>query len=127
MKTLTLFLFGAFSYGLIELIWRGFTHWSMLLAGGLCFLIVHWLNRSLSGKVHYLTLCVLGAAAVTVVELIFGAVFNLWLGMRVWDYSAIPLNLWGQICLPFSLMWVALMFVALNLERQVRFRMFGDV
>ena len=33
-----LFLFvGGISYGLLELLWRGRTHWTMLL-GGVCFL-----------------------------------------------------------------------------------------
>ena len=48
------------------------------------------------------------AAVVTVVEFIFGVVFNLWLKMNVWDYSNMPFNLLGQICPLFSLMWVGL-------------------
>ena len=32
-----LFSFGALGYGLIEILWRGHTHPSMLTAGGICF------------------------------------------------------------------------------------------
>ena len=80
-----------------------------------------------AGHMHYLTVCVIGGLAVTAVELIFGAVVNLWLKWNVWDYSDVPMNLWGQICLPFSLLWVALMVAVMNLEKQIRFKMFGDV
>lgn len=48
------------------------------------------------------------AALVTVVELAAGLVLNVWLELAVWDYSGLPLNLWGQICLPFSAVWFAL-------------------
>lgn len=48
------------------------------------------------------------ASAVTAAELIAGLIINVWLGMGVWDYSDMPLNLFGQICLPFSILWYIL-------------------
>lgn len=48
------------------------------------------------------------AGLVTAVELVTGFVLNVWLGLDVWDYSDLPLNLCGQICLPFSAVWFAL-------------------
>lgn len=52
----------------------------------------------------------MGAGIITGVELVFGLVFNRALGMGVWDYSRVPLNLWGQICLPFTLIWLGFSF-----------------
>ncbi len=101
------FLFGAIGYGLIELLWRGRTHPTMLLAGGVCFCLYYKLcedaeNMPLCAK------CALGAILITSVELIFGTVFNVWLSMNVWDYSKMPLHFYGQICLPFYLLWFLL-------------------
>lgn len=108
------FILGGIGYGIIELLWRGRTHWSMLLAGGLCFMIFSLVadkfrNRSLLLK------AVLCAVAVTAVELVFGIIFNIMFKMHVWDYSGVPLNFLGQICPRYTLLWglLALGFVPL--------------
>ena len=44
----------------------------------------------------------------TGIELAVGAVFNLGLGWRIWDYSGQPLNFKGQICLLYSGLWYLL-------------------
>lgn len=95
---------GGLGYGGVELLWRGRTHWSMLVAGGLCF----WLfcriavtKRNLP-LLYRVVLCALG---VTAVEMAFGSVLNLWLHQNVWDYSAVPLNVLGQVCLPYTVLW----------------------
>ncbi len=81
-----LFCLGALGYGCIELAWRGRTHWTMLLAGGLCMLALWALNERL-GRWPLLARCAAGALVITGVELAFGVVCNLALGWRVWDYS----------------------------------------
>ena len=43
-KALIIFLFGGVGYGLIELLWRGRTHPSMVLTGGFCFAIICGIN-----------------------------------------------------------------------------------
>lgn len=103
-KYLILFLLGAFAYGLLEVIWRGNSHWSMMIAGGICFIIFSLIAERLK-ELHFLYKCILGSLAVTAVEFIFGMIFNVFLGLSVWDYSNIPLNLFGQICLLFSVLW----------------------
>ncbi len=107
-----LFAIGGVGYGLIELLWRGRTHWSMILAGGLCFVMFakiaeKWRHRSLVFKAG---LCALG---VTAVEFVFGVIFNLILHKNVWDYSDEPLNVMGQICPLYTFLWgiLALGFV----------------
>ncbi|WP_249311369.1 putative ABC transporter permease [Congzhengia minquanensis] len=102
-----LFLIGAFGYGAIEILWRGYTHWTMLFAGGTCFTIYYKLcedekNMPLFAK------CFFGALIITCVELMFGTVVNVLLNWNVWDYSNIPLNFFGQICLPFFVLWFLL-------------------
>mgnify|MGYP002552518128 CR=1 FL=1 len=102
-----LFIIGAAGYGAIELLWRGFTHWTMLLAGGTWFMMYYKLcedekNMPLFAK------CFFGALIITCVELIFGTVVNVALRWNVWDYSGIPINFYGQICLPFFVLWYIL-------------------
>ncbi len=95
---------GALGYGMMEISCRGYTHPSMLLAGGLCFLTI----RGFSGlRRSFPIKCALGAATITSVEFLFGCVFNLALHMKVWDYSDQPLNIFGQICPKFLLIWYA--------------------
>ena len=36
-----IFLIGGLGYGLLEILWRGRTHWSMLLTGGVCFIALY--------------------------------------------------------------------------------------
>ena len=76
----------------------------MMIAGGICFIIFSLIAEKLKG-IPFLYKCILGSLTVTTVELVFGLVFNLLLGFSVWDYSHIPLNFLGQICLLFSVLW----------------------
>ena len=109
-----LFIIGAVGYAAIEVIWRGRTHWSMMLAGGLCFVIFSLVAGWLQGR-SILIKAAVCAIGVTAVEFIFGVIFNLWLGLGVWDYSSMPMNILGQICLPFTLLWggIAILFLPL--------------
>ena len=44
--------------------------------------------------------CGMGAVIITLVELATGMVVNHLLGLQVWDYSDVPMNIFGQVCLP---------------------------
>ena len=103
-KYAALFFLGAGGYGMIELLWRGYTHWSMLLAGGIFLCLYGTLLEEAAG-LSFFKKCLLGSVLITALELIFGSVFNVALSFAVWDYSDVPFNLFGQICLPFSLLW----------------------
>lgn len=99
-----IFCIGAISYGTLEILWRQYTHWSMLLAGGICFLSMYIIfNRH--PHMGYILRGLTGSLIITSVELLFGCIFNIWLKMNVWDYSRFRLNLLGQICLLYSTLW----------------------
>lgn len=104
VENFVVFLLGGVIYSLIEVTFRGFTHWSMTLTGGLCLLIMF---RRFTARPHepLLVKCLFGAIIITVLEFIAGCIVNLWLGWGVWDYSGMMFNLFGQICLPFSVLW----------------------
>lgn len=103
-SNLIMFSFGALGYGLIEILWRGFTHPSMLTAGGICFVFFGKIGEKLKAK-SLLLKAVIGSGFVTFTELIFGIIFNIILKKNVWDYSKMPLNFKGQICLLYSFFW----------------------
>ena len=94
--------FGGALYCGLELLWRGWTHGSMFLVGGLCFLLLGAFPRRRKLWKNAL----LGAACVSGIELVSGILLNRVWKLHVWDYSAMPLNLWGQICLPYCLLWI---------------------
>lgn len=103
-KYTVIFCIGAIGYGCIEILWRGHTHWSMLLAGGTCFVLFSLIEKRFRSA-HLLYKCIIASAAVTGIEFVFGCIFNLLLHKNVWDYSHLPMNLGGQICLLYSVLW----------------------
>ena len=109
-KKIILFSFGGGLYGALELLWRGRTHISMLLLGGGCFLLLGQLRRL---RLPIPVLTILGAAIVTLAELGTGLLVNR--GYTVWDYRSAPLNFLGQICLPYSLLWMPVSLAGMQL------------
>ena len=100
-----IFVLGGIGYGLLEIIWRGHTHWTMLICGGICFMLMYLISAS---GMSFLRKCILSAAAITAVEFFTGCLVNLRMHWHVWDYSAVRFNVLGQICPLFSLYWLAL-------------------
>ena len=107
-----LFLVGGSGYVGLEFLWRGRSHISMFLAGGVCFLLLGQLDRA---KFSPAVKCLLGAAVITAVELVAGLLANR--DHRVWDYRQMPCNFLGQICLGYSLLWIPVSFGAMWLYR----------
>lgn len=107
MKYIVIFLLGGTLYSALEVLWRGYTHWTMTLCGGACFLLIYLLNRSLPGA-GFLMRCLAGTAVITSAELLVGITVNIVLGWGVWDYSHMPFNFMGQICLPYTVLWFLL-------------------
>lgn len=126
-QSAALALCGGCLYVLLELAWRGRSHWTMFLLGGACFVLIGLLNELLPWEMPLVLQGVIGSAAiVTPLEFATGCVVNLWLRWGVWDYSGLPCNLLGQICLPFALLWVPVSIAAVLLDDWLRWRWFGE-
>lgn len=121
-KTTILWYLGGMLYCGLELLWRGWTHGSMFAVGGLCFLLVGGLDHELPVVWRML----LGAILVTTVEFFSGLLLNRALALNIWDYSAAPLNLYGQICLPFTLLWIPVSGAAIFTSDCLRHALFGE-
>lgn len=126
LRPLLLIGIGGLLYALIEMAFRGRSHWTMFLVGGLCFWLIGLINEVISWEMLFWKQCIIGAMIVTAVEFISGCIINLWLGWNVWDYSNMPFNALGQICLPFSLLWILLSAVAIVLDDYLRYWMYGE-
>lgn len=106
-KYLFIWCFGAIVYGLVEVLARGYTHWTMVITGGFVLVMLYFINRHLPFR-NLLVRCAVGAAAITAVEFAVGSVVNIGLGWNVWDYSDEAYNLLGQICPKVSGYWFLL-------------------
>lgn len=126
LKYIFLFFLGGYAYCGVELLFRGFTHISMLVAGGICFVLIGSLNQVFPKKISLISQMAISAVIVTIVELIVGLIVNVWLGLNVWDYSNMPYNFMGQICLLYFNIWFALSLAAILLEDYLRYFLLGE-
>jgi uncharacterized membrane protein len=97
------FILGGMLYALIEISARGYTHWSMVLTGGLCLTLMYEIEHRT--RLNFWVKCLCGAIIITTFEFIVGVVVNLIMHWNVWDYSYLPLNVLGQICVPYFFIW----------------------
>ena len=125
-KPLALFSAGGTIYVLVEIFWRGHSHYSMFVVGGLCFLLIGAINNYFSWELGFVWQTLIGTAIVTIVEFLSGMLLNVWLGLGIWDYSQMPCNLYGQICLTFVLAWIPLVSIAIYLDDFIRWKLFGE-
>jgi uncharacterized membrane protein len=126
VKYLVLFLIGGYIYYTIEILFRGYSHWTMMILGSVCFILMGVWNEIWSWEVPLWKQMLLGGFTTTLLEFITGCIVNLWLGWNIWNYSSLPLNILGQISLPFTLIWCGLSLVGIILDDYIRYFIFGE-
>ena len=116
IEYLFFWILGGCMYYSFELLFRGFSHWSMFVLGGICFVfffiqgkMVHW-NDPLWRQILR---CVV---FVTSLEFITGIIVNKWMHWNVWDYSRLPFNIFGQICVPIMIIFSGLCAIGIVLS-----------
>ena len=121
-----LFFIGGGLYTLFELLWRGYSHWTMFVVGGLCFILIGYLNEhKYTWEMPLARQALISAVIITVIEFLTGCIVNLWLKWNVWDYSGLPFNLFGQICLYYFLLWVPLSVLGIVLDDWIRYMIYS--
>lgn len=123
-KMLILFLTGGITYYTIECMWRGYSHWTMMLLGGICFIILGGINELFSWEMPMWKQCSIGAIIVTVLEFITGCIVNILLEWNVWHYD--QYDILGQVCIPYTLLWVLLSGVAIIVDDWMRYLLFDE-
>lgn len=118
-----LVLGGSIYYG-IELLWRGHSHISMFFVGGLCFIAIGLINEIFDWNMLFWYQLIIGDIIVLIIEFISGVYLNIYLGLAIWDYSNLPLNLYGQICIPFALLWLPVIAFAIVVDDWAKYLLF---
>ena len=116
-----MFLLGCFIYSLLEIAARGYTHWTMTLLGGIVGMLLYRLHGT-APRHTLLVQALSGAFIITALEMVVGVLDNLVLQWHVWSYREMPWNVYGQICLPFSVLWFLVCIPALGICEVVRKR-----
>lgn len=96
----------------------------MFIVGGLCFWLIGLTNEVIPWEMPIWQQCIIGAIIITAVEFIAGCIINIGLGWQVWDYSGLPFNIMGQVCLPFAVLWVVVAAVGIVLDDYLRYWIF---
>lgn len=87
----------------LEFVNRGFLHGPMIPIYGCAAIAI--LLTTISHREHVLVIYCIGALTATVFELVTGSVMEQLFKVKYWDYSDLPFNYHGYICLLVSLVW----------------------
>lgn len=123
-KEIILWFIGGLLYIGIELMWRGYSHWTMFLLGGICFVGMGQINEVIPWCMPLWQQILIGTAIITGLEFLTGCIVNLLFGWNVWDYSGMPMNVMGQICVPYILLWIPVSVAAIITDDYLRYYLF---
>lgn len=126
LKLVILFIVGGIAYSMVEMAWRGYTHASMFILGGILFIEIGYINELFTYDMGLLVQAAIGAFIITLSELIAGLILNIYLELNIWDYSDIALNFLGQISLPYSVGWFFISIIAIILDDWIRYLLFKE-
>ncbi|SMC17125.1 Putative ABC-transporter type IV [Clostridium acidisoli DSM 12555] len=121
-----IFIMGAL-YMVLEGLWRGWAHISMLVVGGLSAFLIGRLNEhpAFYDKKMWQE-CLIGTVIILVLEFTSGMILNVWLHLDIWDYSNTWGNLYGQVCIPYAVLWFLLVPLNVYVDDYLRYKLFGE-
>ena len=123
-KNILLFLVGYCAYIAIEVTFRGISYPLMGICAGFAVIIIDKINDYISWDMDILIQGLIGSAIITIFELVIGEI-SLRTGLlpAMWNYSNMPLNYDGVICLPFSILWIGLSIVGILVADTINYYM----
>lgn len=121
LKYLFLFVTGGLLYNIIEIAFRGWSHWTMFILGGICFIGLGLINEVIPWEMPLWQQVLIGVGIITGLEFVTGCIVNLWLGWAVWDYSGMPGNILGQVCPQFFILWLPVSLAGVVLDDCLRY------
>lgn len=130
-KEVVLFCIGGISYSIVEFLFKTFISkgtqsWTMMIVGGLAFILIGLINEVFPWSMLFQYQVIIGVSMVTALEYYSGLLINIKLNMHVWDYSQLPFNLNGQICLQFIIAWVPLVAGAIYADDALRYKLWNE-
>lgn len=123
---LLLWAVGGCLYYSFEVIFRGFSHWSMFVLGGICMMFCVWQGEVMKWEDSFVRQVLRCMVFVTACEFITGIIVNKWMHWQVWDYTGVPLQLWGQICVPFMVIFSGLCAIGIPLGGYLLWGLYGE-
>lgn len=125
-KFIFYWLLGGSIYYFFEVLFRGFSHWTMFVLGGLCLAFFYYQGHLLHWRESLVKQTLRCMVFVTAMEFITGIIVNKYWRMDVWDYSEMPFQLFGQICLPFIMIFGGLCVIGIILSGYTAHWFFGE-
>ena len=126
-ESLVLGLLMGMVYFTLEGVWRGTANIIMLPIGGFSAVLIGLINQYPQYfKLKIWQQSLIGTFIALVVELISGLILNVGLGLNLWNYSDNWGNLYGQICIQYSLLWFLLMPFCIWLDDTLRFMIYNE-
>ena len=125
-KYLSLFSIGGLLYYFIEILLRGYSHWTMFILGGMCFIYAGIQNENTAWNYPLWKQLLKVDIFVLISEFISGCILNLWLNLNIWDYSNLKYNILGQSSLLFAFLFLPLCFIAIILDDYIRYWFFKE-
>lgn len=107
---------GGSIYYLIEIWFRGFSHWTMFVLGGVTLTFCSFQGEVMHWSEPMWIQIIRAVLFLTSLEFVTGIICNKWLKIGIWDYRDQPFQLCGQICLPFVVMFSGLLCLRSCLE-----------
>ena len=125
LKYIFLGLVGGLIYYGIEIVYRGYSHWTMYCLGAICFIGIGLINQVLSWGTPLWLQGLIGGSIISILELITGIIVNLNLHWHIWNYTN-PTNFMGQISLYSSIGWCFLSIIGIVLDDYLRWIIFKE-
>lgn len=114
-------------YAVIEILCRGYTFLQMVWIGGLCGVLIGLLNEMPYFRNQRIWMqSVIGTVITLIIEFTSGYLFNIKMHMDLWNYTGIPCNFMGQICLRTAVGWFFLMPLTIYVDDWLRWKLFKE-
>lgn len=124
LRKFILFLTGFCVYITIEVCYRGISYPIMGVCGGIILLIIDNINDSISWNMDIILQGCIGALTATIFEFVIGSICLYCKLPMMWDYSDMPFNLNGIICLPYSLLWIVISILGIFIADAINYYVF---
>lgn len=123
MKYILLCTFSGYIYVCLELIFRGRSDITMMFCASICVIPMILLNNLFTYEIDVSLQIILCSVFASCIEYVFGIIFNR--DFHIWDYRNMPFNLNGQICLPFSFIWMIVAAIVIPLMDWIDWKVFN--
>ena len=125
LKYIVLFITFSSLYVWIEILFRNRSDRSMALLGGICGILIGLINNIIPWSMSIIKQSLIGGLCiVTPLEYLFGIVINQ--NHQIWDYSDLILNIQGQVCIQFSMIWCVISILVIILDDYLRYIIFKE-